>query len=214
MSRVAKNPVVIPAKVEVSITNQEIAISGPLGKLSQALCGAVTVAREGDAITFIAANDSKHSQAMSGTVRALVANMVRGVSEGFERKLTLVGVGVNGEAVTQAIDISTSGGTRTVVTTNAYRSLTSVTTSSMTGIAGKVSVGLGLGLALPTATTTVTAFSVFGANVDKTNEAVGTVDATAYTVEPTTPANGTHNYTFNYKFTETPVSPAHNHTLA
>ncbi len=98
MSRVAKNPVVIPAKVEVSITNQEIAISGPLGKLSQALCGAVTVAREGDAITFIAANDSKHSQAMSGTVRALVANMVRGVSEGFERKLTLVGVGYKAAA--------------------------------------------------------------------------------------------------------------------
>jgi large subunit ribosomal protein L6 len=84
--------------VEVSITNQEIAISGPLGKLSQSLCGAVTVAREGDAITFIAANDSKHSQAMSGTVRALVANMVRGVSEGFERKLTLVGVGYKAAA--------------------------------------------------------------------------------------------------------------------
>jgi len=98
MSRVAKNPVVIPAKVEVSITNQEIAISGPLGKLSQALSGDVTVAREGDAITFIAANDSKHSQAMSGTVRALVANMVRGVSEGFERKLTLVGVGYKAAA--------------------------------------------------------------------------------------------------------------------
>jgi large subunit ribosomal protein L6 len=98
MSRVAKNPVVIPAKVEVSITDQAIAISGPLGKLSQSLCGAVAVAREGDAITFIAANDSKHSQAMSGTVRALVANMVRGVSEGFERKLTLVGVGYKAAA--------------------------------------------------------------------------------------------------------------------
>jgi large subunit ribosomal protein L6 len=98
MSRVAKNPVVIPAKVEVAITDQAIAISGPMGKLSQALCGAVKVAREGDAITFIAANDSKHSQAMSGTVRALVANMVRGVSEGFERKLTLVGVGYKAAA--------------------------------------------------------------------------------------------------------------------
>lgn len=98
MSRVAKNPVVIPAKVEVSITDQAIAISGPLGKLSQALSGDVTVAREGDAITFIAANDSKHSQAMSGTVRALVANMVHGVSQGFERKLTLVGVGYKAAA--------------------------------------------------------------------------------------------------------------------
>jgi large subunit ribosomal protein L6 len=98
MSRVAKNPVVIPAKVEVAITDQEIAISGPMGKLSQALCGAVKVAREGDAITFIAANDSKHAQAMSGTVRALVANMVQGVSHGFERKLSLVGVGYKAQA--------------------------------------------------------------------------------------------------------------------
>lgn len=98
MSRVAKNPVVIPAKVEVAITEQEIAISGPMGKLSQALCGSVKVAREGDAITFIAANDTKHSQAMSGTVRALVANMVQGVSQGFERKLSLVGVGYKAQA--------------------------------------------------------------------------------------------------------------------
>ena len=98
MSRVAKNPVVIPAKVEVSITSSAIAISGPMGKLTQALCGAVKVAREGDAVTFVAVNDSQHSQAMSGTVRALVANMVRGVSEGFVRKLTLVGVGYKAQA--------------------------------------------------------------------------------------------------------------------
>jgi large subunit ribosomal protein L6 len=98
MSRVAKNPVPIPEKVEVSISDQEIAISGPMGKLTQALCGSVKVAREGEAITFIAANDSKHAQAMSGTVRALVANMVRGVSQGFERKLTLIGVGYKAAA--------------------------------------------------------------------------------------------------------------------
>ncbi len=87
--------------MEVSITNQEIAISGPLGKLSQALSGDVTVAREGDAITFIAANDSKHSQAMSGTVRALVANMVRGVSEGFERKADFGRRGLQGGGTRQ-----------------------------------------------------------------------------------------------------------------
>jgi Ribosomal protein L6P/L9E len=91
MSRVAKNPVVLPAKVDVSISADSIAVSGPMGKLTQALCGSVKVAREGDAITFVAANDSQHSRSMSGTVRALVANMVRGVSEGFSRKLTLVG---------------------------------------------------------------------------------------------------------------------------
>ena len=105
MSRVAKNPVAIPAKVEVSITPEAISVSGPLGKLNQPLCGNVTVAREGDAITFAAANDSKHSQAMSGTVRALVANMVQGVSQGFVRKLTLVGVGYKAQAQGAALNL-------------------------------------------------------------------------------------------------------------
>lgn len=98
MSRVAKNPVVLPAKVDVAISADNIAVSGPLGKLSHPLCGAVNVAREGDAVTFVAANDSQHSRAMSGTLRANVANMVRGVSEGFSKKLTLVGVGYKAQA--------------------------------------------------------------------------------------------------------------------
>jgi large subunit ribosomal protein L6 len=98
MSRVAKNPVAIPAKVEVVLSADAINVSGPLGKLTQALTGAVVLKREGDAITFAAANDEKHSQAMSGTLRALVANMVKGVSEGFTRKLTLVGVGYKAAA--------------------------------------------------------------------------------------------------------------------
>jgi hypothetical protein len=143
--------------------------------------------------------------------RKLQVRIVTGSTAGT---LTLVGVGVNGQAVTQAIDISTAGGTRTVVTTNAYRTLTSATITGGSGFAGTVGIGLGLGLALPTAQAGVTAFSVFGENCDKINTAVGTVDAVAYTVEPTTAANGTHNYTWNYKYTLTPVSPAHNHTLA
>lgn len=98
MSRVAKNPVVVPTKVDVTISPSSIAISGPVGKLTQSLCGAVKVVHEGGAITFVAANDSQHSRAMSGTVRALVANMVKGVSEGFVRKLTLVGVGYKAQA--------------------------------------------------------------------------------------------------------------------
>jgi large subunit ribosomal protein L6 len=98
MSRVAKNPVAIPAKVEVALTANNIAVSGPLGKLNQPLTDAVKLAREGDSITFVASNDSQHSRAMSGTVRALVANMVQGVSHGFSRKLTLVGVGYKAQA--------------------------------------------------------------------------------------------------------------------
>lgn len=98
MSRVAKNAVAIPAKVDVSITGNEISTSGPLGKLKLSLCGNVVVAREGDAITFVAANEGKHAKAMSGTTRALVANMVRGVSQGFSKNLTLIGVGYKAQA--------------------------------------------------------------------------------------------------------------------
>ena len=93
MSRVAKNPVAIPDKVEVVLSATSIDISGPLGRLSQALTNAVVLKREGDTITFVASSDAQHSRAMSGTLRALVANMVHGVSKGFSRKLTLVGVG-------------------------------------------------------------------------------------------------------------------------
>ena len=98
MSRVAKNPVAIPAKVEVVLSADNISVSGPLGKLSQQLTNAVNVKREGESITFEAVNDSQHARAMSGTLRSLVANMVQGVSQGFSRKLTLVGVGYKAQA--------------------------------------------------------------------------------------------------------------------
>ncbi len=98
MSRVAKNPVAIPEKVEVALSINSISVSGPLGKLSHPLTDAVKLEREGDSITFVAANDSQHSRSMSGTLRTLVANMVHGVSQGFTRKLTLVGVGYKAQA--------------------------------------------------------------------------------------------------------------------
>lgn len=98
MSRVAKNPVAIPEKVQVALSATSIDVTGPLGKLSHPLTNAVNLAREGETITFTAASDSQHSRAMSGTLRALVANMVQGVSQGFTRKLTLVGVGYKAAA--------------------------------------------------------------------------------------------------------------------
>lgn len=98
MSRVAKNPVAIPEKVEVALSANSISVSGPLGKLTHPLTDAVKLAREGDSITFAAASESQHSRAMSGTLRSLVANMVQGVSQGFTRKLTLVGVGYKAQA--------------------------------------------------------------------------------------------------------------------
>jgi large subunit ribosomal protein L6 len=105
MSRVAKNPVAIPEKVEVVLSASNIAVSGPLGKLSHPLTDAVVLKREGETITFTASSDSQHSRAMSGTLRALVANMVTGVSTGFTKKLTLVGVGYKANAQGQMLNL-------------------------------------------------------------------------------------------------------------
>ena len=93
MSRIAKYPVSLPKGVETTINPDLLTVKGPLGTLSQSLTGDVKVELEDGQITFAVANDSRHAKAMSGTVRALVANMVTGVSTGFERKLNLVGVG-------------------------------------------------------------------------------------------------------------------------
>ena len=98
MSRVAKAPVSLPAKVEVNITDAEITVKGPLGTLKQVASKDVIVTKDGDKITFAAANDSKQANAMSGTLRALIANMVKGVDKGFEKKLLLVGVGYKAQA--------------------------------------------------------------------------------------------------------------------
>jgi large subunit ribosomal protein L6 len=103
MSRIAKNPVELPKGVEASIAADSITVKGPLGSLKQHLTGDVIINQEDDKLMFVVANDSRHAKAMSGTLRALVANMVNGVIKGFERKLTLIGVGyraqVQGEQV-------------------------------------------------------------------------------------------------------------------
>jgi len=93
MSRIAKYPVVVPSGVEASIAVDQITVKGARGSLTQALTGDVTITQENGHLTFAAANDSSHANAMAGTVRALVNNMVTGVSQGFTRKLNLVGVG-------------------------------------------------------------------------------------------------------------------------
>lgn len=106
MSRVAKNPVVVPAGVDVVLAANQISVKGPLGTLKQALNSDVAVERQGDALLCKATNDSAQSNAMSGTVRALVANMVTGVTKGFERKLTLVGVGYRAQAAGDTLNLS------------------------------------------------------------------------------------------------------------
>ena len=97
MSRVAKNPIVLPQGVEVTL-GADIVVKGPLGALKMPANPAVSVQKEGEALVCKAVEGVANSGALSGTIRALVANMVTGVSKGFERKLTLVGVGYRAQA--------------------------------------------------------------------------------------------------------------------
>ncbi|PTD95412.1 50S ribosomal protein L6 [Pseudothauera lacus] len=106
MSRVAKNPVAIPQGVEVTINAAQITVKGPLGTLSRPAHAAVSVEREGDALVCKAREGVENARAMSGTMRALLANMVTGVSKGFERKLTLVGVGYRAQAQGDKLNLS------------------------------------------------------------------------------------------------------------
>jgi len=106
MSRVAKNPVVVPSGVEVTLVAGEISMKGPMGVLKQALSGDVSVVLEGDSLLCKAQNDSMQANAMSGTIRALLANMVQGVSKGFERKLNLVGVGYRAQAAGDTLNLT------------------------------------------------------------------------------------------------------------
>lgn len=106
MSRVAKNPVVVPSGVEVALAAHEVSVKGPLGTLKQALSSDVSVVREGDSLLCKAQNTTQQADAMSGTIRALLANMVHGVSKGFERKLTLVGVGYRAQAAGDTLNLT------------------------------------------------------------------------------------------------------------
>jgi large subunit ribosomal protein L6 len=98
MSRVAKDPIKLPKGVEVTINAGQVSVKGPLGQLSHDFGNVVSVARDGETVTFEPNAGAANSEAMSGTARALVNNMVVGVSQGFEKKLTLVGVGYRAQA--------------------------------------------------------------------------------------------------------------------
>ena len=93
MSRVGKSPVSIPAGVDVSIKDDQISVKGAGGVLSLAQNALVKVSNNEGKLSFEPVNDSREANAMSGTVRQLVNNMVIGVSKGFEKKLSLIGVG-------------------------------------------------------------------------------------------------------------------------
>jgi len=106
MSRVAKNPIPVPAGVDINLSAAAITVKGPQGTLSQALTRHVTVTHADGQLQIAPANESAAANAMSGTTRALLANMVHGVSKGFERKLTLVGVGYRAQAQGDKLSLS------------------------------------------------------------------------------------------------------------
>lgn len=93
MSRIGKNPVQVPAGVEVKLDGATLSVKGPKGRLAFAVHPFVKVAQDGAVLTFKVQREGKMANALSGTTRALVNNMVAGVTRGFEKKLTIVGVG-------------------------------------------------------------------------------------------------------------------------
>ena len=106
MSRVGKTPVTVPQGVDVSINAQAISVKGAGGTLSAAANALVKVAQNAGQITFEPANESREANAMTGTMRQLVNNMVIGVTQGFEKKLTLVGVGYKAQAQGAKLNLS------------------------------------------------------------------------------------------------------------
>ena len=106
MSRVANNPVTIPAGVEVKIADGMINVKGAKGALAHNIADAVEVSQEDSELKFVMREGAANANALAGTTRALVNNMVTGVSQGFEKKLQLVGVGYRAQLQGKALNLS------------------------------------------------------------------------------------------------------------
>lgn len=107
MSRIAKQPIIIPAGVTVTVNKQTISVKGAKGELVRELHPSVKVAHANNELVFsVVNNNSKPAWAQAGTARALVSNMVIGVSKGFEKKLSLVGVGFRAKAQGQTVNLA------------------------------------------------------------------------------------------------------------
>ncbi|AUR52841.1 50S ribosomal protein L6 [Aquella oligotrophica] len=98
LSRMAKTPLAIPAGVEVTLDGSNVKVKGPLGSLEYTFNDTVTITKDGTNIVFATKEDSKFAKALSGTVKAVMNNMVTGVTKGFEKKLTILGVGYRAQA--------------------------------------------------------------------------------------------------------------------
>ncbi|MEH6468953.1 MAG: 50S ribosomal protein L6 [Porticoccus sp.] len=106
MSRIANNPVNIPAGVEVNLSDCEISVKGGKAALSIAINNNVEIKQEDNVLTFAPRDGSKQADAMAGTTRALVNNMVVGVTQGFEKKLQLIGVGYRAQSQGKKLNLT------------------------------------------------------------------------------------------------------------
>ncbi len=98
MSRIGKRPITIPSKVDVNIDGLHVDVKGPKGNLSRELPGLITVTQEGEELKVVRDNESRRARERHGLCRTLVANMIEGVSNGFEKKLQIQGVGYRAQA--------------------------------------------------------------------------------------------------------------------
>ncbi|MDD2919785.1 50S ribosomal protein L6 [Rhodoferax sp.] len=106
MSRIAKMPVSIPSGVDVTVGEQNLSVKGAGGLLSLTQNALVKVSSESGKLSFSAVNESREADAMAGTMRQLVSNMVIGVTKGFEKKLTLIGVGYKAQATGNKLNLT------------------------------------------------------------------------------------------------------------
>lgn len=106
VSRVAKSPITIPTGVDIKISADELVVKGKLGELKKALPALVKVTKADGHLQVTAANDMQTADAQAGTVRAIIQNMVLGVSVGFTKKLMLVGVGYRAKVQGTSLDLS------------------------------------------------------------------------------------------------------------
>ena len=106
MSRVAKKPIELPKGVEIKIDGQAVTVKGGKGSLEHTIHDSVAVNQEDNVLTFAPRDETKEAVALAGTTRAVLNNMVTGVSEGFEKKLQLVGVGYRAQAQGQKLNLT------------------------------------------------------------------------------------------------------------
>jgi large subunit ribosomal protein L6 len=106
MSRIANQPISVPSSVEITANGQQITVKGPKGTLEHTIHGLVEMVREDAELKISARDESKAANALAGTTRAVLSNLVVGVSDGFEKKMELVGVGYRAQAKGKVLNLT------------------------------------------------------------------------------------------------------------